>query len=1034
MKLLEGVYENVISQELEDELSSIEQFGLESKRAVMDKGDSAKILADYLANAILQKLDDDSLSIAERTDIVNRIIEDAGLSDETKIADKEQLLTEVLSRTSSAQQTMSKTVTVRPASGFRYSTLFTGGGSALSMESEIQKDIASADEICLIVSFLKLSGINIFMNSLESFCKVEGHKLRIITTTYCGITEEKAIKQLSELPNTEIRISYDTKRERLHAKSYIFVRESGLNTAYIGSSNLSRSALTDGLEWNIRVTSVENPHIINTARGTFERYWTSPNFEDFSIGGIEKFRKEMKREKGGPDNPNTPTIFQRFSILPHQNAILSKLKLEREQNDNWRNLVVAATGTGKTVVSAFDYLSYRDKHRNQSRLLFVAHREEILKQSRLTFASVLRDANFGDIWTGNYKPQGDLDHLFVSVQTLNSQFDVIQKLGADYFDYIIVDEAHHSKADSYRKLFDFFRPKVLVGLTATPERMDGKSLLPDFNNKISAEIRLPQALEAGLLCPFHYFCITDNTDLSGDDLWGNGKYIVEKLSRQLCTKERAFGVAEAIDKYIADEHSCKALCFCADKNHANFMASFLRECNLNARALTDETNSHDRIEYNRQLREGTIQFLCVVDIFNEGVDLPEVDTVLFLRPTESLTIFLQQLGRGLRLSPGKEQLTVLDFVAQANRSYNFADRFRALCKRPDTNVGDEIEKGFSSLPVGCTITMEEKAQRIILENIHGTIYNITRLERELRSFSVTPSLSQFLQANGQDIRLVYRGKGCWSSLKRRAGKCLYPDTPQNKLYESGMGNLIHVNSLQYLRFLRDFAKGSNDYLKDDEYNHTYALMLYYAIYQKVLSKSGYDSIQAALYAFRSNDIFVSELREICDYLSDHLVIETKRCSDDLPATLELYGCYTREEAFTIFKRQTEEKQMHGSVSGVFKLNELNTELFFVTLNKSEKDFSPTTQYKDYLINEWQFHWQSQNTDSHARSGKRFVEQAANDKRFLLFVRENKNDGYGNTCPFYCFGLVDYVSSYGDLPMSITWQLEEPAMPQFVKAI
>ena len=1033
MKLVKGIYENLISNETSAQIDELTERNLVADRQAIDEAESPKLLSEYLASVICKKLEDKDMTTEERVSYVNQILSEAGVSSDDIICDTEHLLSEVMTTQEKASKKVTEKETIRPLSGFRVSNLFTGGQSKLSLNSEIEKDIATADEICLIVSFLKLSGIRIFIDALRKFTEA-GHRLRIITTTYCGVTEEKAIQQLSELPNTEIHISYETKRERLHAKAYIFLRDSGLNTAYIGSSNLSKSALTDGLEWNIRATAIENPHIINAALATFEQYWNSRDFEDFREGGIERFREKLKSEREY-QRSGVVSLQQSYILLPHQKQILDDLRYEREQNHNYRNLVVAATGTGKTVMSAFDYRHFRQTHQ-RARLLFVTHRKEILEQSRRTYCNMLRDPNFGELWVGNYKPQEGLDYLFVSIQTLNSNFETFQDLGADYYDYIILDEAHHGKADSYRKLFDFFTPQVFMGLTATPERMDGKSLLPDFGNKISAEIRLPQALEAGLLSPFQYFCITDSADvdLSNTNLWTNGGYDTQKLSRLLCRAGRVDCIITAMQKYLANEYACKALCFCVDMMHAQFMAVQFQKRGYKADYLVSTALTPERRkELAENLREGKLNYLFVVDIFNEGVDIPEVDTVLFLRPTESLTIFLQQLGRGLRLSPGKEELTILDFVAQANKQYNFAERFRSLCTRPDVDIKGQVANGFSLLPHGCSITMEQKAQSYILENIKNTLYNITRLRKELSLFSETPSLTGFIRYIGQDIRLLYRGGSCWTSLKRDAGKCTYQDTPLTKLIEKGMGNLIHVNSVRYLKFLADFARGSLDYRQQGDY-HIFALMLYYAIFQKKVSQSGYTTMYDALADLQKQKLFMQELSEICDYHHEYVKINTQSVGEGMPSTLELYGCYTREEIFTIFGIQHEEKKMQGSVAGVFKVDALYTELFFVTLNKSDKDFSPSTQYKDYLINETRFHWQSQNTDSHKGTGERFVLQRENNKKFLLFVRANKNDGYGKTCPFYCFGLVDYISSTGDKPMNITWQLHEPALPQFLKAL
>ena len=960
---------------------------------------------------------------------------DAGLIDDKQIVKPSDMLAEVMSQQQAALLSESHTQTVRPISGFRVSNLFTGGNSALSLGEEIRREIASADEICFIVSFLKVSGVRILLDDLKKFCARDGVRLRIITTTYCGATQAKAIEQLAALPNTEIRISYNTDIERLHAKSYIFVRNSGMNTAYIGSSNLSKSAQTEGLEWNMRVTSVENPHIIKTALATFEMYWNSSNFEDFRIGGIEKFNKEICRNTFHSDT--SEFVYQKYSLLPHQKQILDKLRVEREDRGNNKNLIVAATGTGKTVISAFDYQEFVRTH-SRARILFTAHREEILRQSLNTYRSVLQDANFGTLWVGGSRPQdaSEYEHLFVSISMFNSRFEeFFALLDSKFYDYIVIDEAHHSQADSYRKLFDHFTPQLLIGLTATPERMDGRDLRPDFGGRISAEIRLPQALQAGLLTPFQYLCISDDTDLSDESLWSGQKYNTERLADKLCAKTRAQLIVGALHKYLVDEYTCRALCFSVNKRHADFMAEQLRLHGFNAQSLTSDTPAEERKQLAKDLRDGTLHYLCVVDIFNEGVDIPEVDTVLFLRPTESLTIFLQQLGRGLRLSTGKTELTVLDFVAQANRKYDFASRFRALTLHPEKNIQKQIKEGFTLLPLGCSIVMEKKARQYILDNITSAIYNKNRIVKEINSYASIPTLSQFLENNGQDIRILYTGSNCWSSLKRAAGRITYTDDTVTKRLEKGMANLIHHNTASFLRFVERFIKGED--VHKVEANKTYAIMLYYALFQDKISKAGVSSVNEALELIHAPQYicFKQEISEITSYLLANLEIKTTPISAEFIPGLELYGCYTREEVFTLVGRQTAEVKMQGAASGVFNLPEHNATLLFVTLNKSEKDFSPSTQYNDYLINEEYFHWQSQNTDSHGNNGgKRYTEQLQTKNKIILFVREEKKDGFGNTSPFHCFGLVDYVSSHDDFPMNVTWKLHKPAMAHYLKAI
>lgn len=1005
--------------------------GLVCKQDEIDAAESPSMLAEHVLKIVSNRLSDENLSATERVQFVNRLIDFLGEPTDDKVVDERQMLSAVVSQQEDARLKATHQEPIRPLTGFRVSNLFTGGQSKVPMNAEIERDIESADNIYLIVSFLKLSGLNLIYDRLKRFCADPHHKLRVITTTYCGVTEAKAVTRLAQLPNTEIRISYNAQIERLHAKSYIFERHSGFSTAYIGSSNLSKSAQTDGLEWNIRVTNVENPHIIKTALATFNLYWNSHNFEDFNVGGLEKLYQELQKER----QPKGLSICSmvKYSVLPHQKQILDRLAAVR-QNGVRRNLIVAATGTGKTVISAFDYRLFAEAHPHRCRLLFVAHRQEILVQARNAYRSVMADANFGDVWVGQYRPDRGIDQLFISVQTFNAKYDeVFALLPSDYYDYIVIDEAHHLVADSYRGILNHFAPKLLIGLTATPERMDGVSLLPDFAGQISAEIRLPMALDEGLLTPFQYLCISDNTDLTDDELMQGNKYVATRLTERLCNRERVGLIIDRLRYYLPDETRCKALGFCATKAHAQYMAESFRAYGLKADYLTaDRSDMRDRL--NRQLAKGEISYLFVVDIFNEGVDIPSVDTVLFLRPTESLTVFLQQLGRGLRLYPGKQLLTVFDFVAQLNKKYDFTSRFRSLMVRKDKSVVDQVKNGFTLLPHGCTIHMEEKAQQYVLDNIKAAVYNKRRLVQELRSYDHCPTLCEFIENNGQDIRIVYKGNLCWTSLKREAGWCSYEDDSYTKRFEKGMDNLVHANSVAYLHFVQRTLTHLSSLTFADERERTFAVMLYYTLYIDKVSRVGFADIEEAFALLKSYPLFVQELKELTDYLLANLEMKTFSVGEGLPIALEQYGRYTREEVFAIFGRQTADKRMQGSVAGVFNIEELNTELFFVTLNKSDKDFSASTMYDDYVVSENQFHWKSQNTDTHRGRGRRFVEQATNKKKFLLFVREYKHDGFGNTCPFYCFGLVDYISSRDDKPMSIDWRMHQPILPQFINAV
>ena len=370
-----------------------------------------------------------------------------------------------------------------------------------------------------------------------------------------GATDLKAVEFLSSLPNTEVRVSYNTANERLHAKSYLFFRDTGFHTGYIGSSNISKSALTSGLEWNLKVTTAEISHIIKKFEVTFETYWEDREFELFTKADTKKLKKALKSETY-KDKNSYSTYFE-LKPFHYQEEILEELQAQREIHKRYKNLIVAATGTGKTVISAFDYKAFKNKNK-RARLLFVAHRKEILLQAQATFQGVLRDNNFGELWVDGIVPDSN-EYVFASVQTLKNNIKNLD-LSSQYYDFIIIDEVHHIAANSYRPILDKFKPKILLGLTATPERMDGANILDDFCNTIAAEIRLPEALNRKLLCPFQYFGISDSVDLSNAN-WQNGRYLPSELTRLYTQNEKRVGeIIQKCKSYLRDFKDVRAIC------------------------------------------------------------------------------------------------------------------------------------------------------------------------------------------------------------------------------------------------------------------------------------------------------------------------------------------------------------------------------------------------------------------------------------------------------------------------------------------
>lgn len=539
--LKEGIYEQLINSFINSELAELsDNKFIEKSRVGSDE--AARLLSLYLNEIIeksLENIKNQGKGLEGQLELVNRILDSIGNGDgyrpyvNHKQGNIVEKLLALIDRRDSFDPTEKKFHVERPLSSISQSSLFTGSSREPSMYSELKKEILSSDRIDMLVSFIKWSGIRLLMNELKTFT-MKGGNLRIITTTYMGITDMKSIEELSSLPNTSIKISYETKRTRLHAKTYIFYRGTGFSTAYVGSSNLSNAAMSSGLEWNVKITEKDLPETMIKVNATFESYWNSDDFESYFPDQKSKLENAVNLEKQTGHEKNGRFIAD-IHPYSYQQNILDILDAERDLHGRFKNLIVAATGTGKTVISALDYKIFCSRNPDKpNRLLFIAHRKEILEQSIDCFRSVLRDYNFGELSVGNLA-NTEPDHLFMSIQMFNSR-DLVNYLSPDFYDFIIVDEFHHAAAPSYQKLLSYFKPKILVGLTATPERMDGQDILKYFDNHISAEIRLPEAIERKLLSPFQYFGITDIIDLSKLK-WSRGGYDINDLST-IYTRDR----------------------------------------------------------------------------------------------------------------------------------------------------------------------------------------------------------------------------------------------------------------------------------------------------------------------------------------------------------------------------------------------------------------------------------------------------------------------------------------------------------------
>lgn len=1034
-----GIYEQVMNELIHLGLKQAPDAIYEPVTSKLDEAESTKVLAHYMAAVIQSALATVSRedALRHRVSLCNDLIE--LLAKKTgdpyfldfRIESQAELLLALLepgdaARLAPRQQPSN---VIRPQTSVAHSSLFTGAPLEPNMISELKREILSCDRVDMLVSFIKWSGLRLLMDELYEFTQTR--PLRIITTSYMGATDIKAIDELRRLPNTHVRVSYDTERTRLHAKAYVFHRETGFSTAYIGSSNLSHAALSTGLEWNVKVTATDLAETFKKVAGTFESYWNDPEFALYEEGQRPFLMRALKAEQSQSDSA---THFH-FDITPYrfQQEILDRLDADRRVRGHYRNLIVAATGTGKTVISAFDYKRFcKERPGSRNRLLFVAHREEILRQSRDCFRAVLRDQNFGDLMVGGREPAG-LDHLFISVQSLHSRALATQ-LAAEYYDYIVVDEFHHAAASSYQDLFRHFQPKILLGLTATPERMDGQDVTAYFDYHIAAEIRLPEAIERELLAPFQYFGVSDSVDLS-QLRWRRSGYDVSELS-QLYTgnRQRADLVVRSLRQYVTDPARVIGLCFCVSVEHAQFMASFLSQHGFPAQALHAQSPSDQRSAAARQLVSGAVKFVCVVDLYNEGIDIPEINTVVFLRPTESLTVFLQQLGRGLRHSNGKECLTVLDFIGQAHKRYSFSAKFAALLTTRQP-LRDEVAAGFPHVARGCFIQLERQAKEYVLDNIRQSIGTRMQLLASLRSFVEETDVPLTLGAWAEHVRLSMREVYAGSSPVSFARLCQRADLkedfvePDEAILTKALPRIAAINSRRWIAFLLCVLEGPIEAgaLTWSSCEQQMFLMFHYTVWQKPLDELGFASLSDSLHALRANKTLTAEMCDVLRYNRVHIGFVDEPVQLGFVAPLDLHCDYSRDQVLAALGIYTEHT-MPAMREGVRYVPDKKLDLLFVTLNKADKDYSPTTMYQDYAISDTLFHWQSQSTTPEdSPTGMRYVQHKQIGHRIVLFVREAKTDSSG-TIPYTYLGTAEYVSHTGSRPMSITWRLHRPMPP------
>lgn len=1011
-----GIHESLVTSNLRAALER------EADREVVvtkvDDADQAHVLTRHLTQALYRRLASikDPVKRLEAANELLRVIE----TPEDVVVDPASILASLRPAPGPGKPARWSR---RPKTPLNDAALLTNAYGEPSLASELRAEIDSADSIDLLCAFVMWHGLRLIEQDLE-LAHEAGVPIRVITTTYIGGTERRALDRLVDDFGAEVKVQYDAKRTRLHAKAWLFGRDTGFDTAYVGSSNLTTSAMLEGVEWNVRLSTAATPSLLEKFRATFDTYWNSPEFESYDpVRDRDRLDDALLEAKGTKKSDRVTMTIAGLEVrpYPYQQEMLDAIDVERVLHDRHRNLVVAATGTGKTVIAALDYRNLAATSHGQPSLLFVAHRREILEQSMRTYREVLGDGSFGEFYVGGQRPER-WKHVFASVQSLTS-YGVAQ-IPADAFDVVVIDEFHHAEAKTYRRLLDHLRPQELLGLTATPERADGVDVRSFFDGRTAAELRLWDALGADLLCPFHYFAIADGTDLRSIT-WTRGRYDESQLEDVFTGNDaRARIILSSVRDKVADVGSMKALGFCVSVSHADYMARVFNDAGIPSRAVTGATPAEERAESLRQLRNAELNVLFTVDVFNEGLDIPDVDTVLFLRPTESSTIFMQQLGRGLRRTHHKAVLTVLDFVGYHRKEFSFSRKFSTLTGLHGKQLEKAVQEDFPFLPSGCQVRLDKQSQEVVLENLRSQIRNRWKQIVDHLRASRADSLGDFLDASGLELSdVLRRGSHSWTRLRKDAGLPTLPGSELEDKLLKRVRAFAHVDDpLRATSYRTLLADGEPSYDDMSPTEQRLARMLFYSLWS---DGGGFASVADGLAAVQREAATRAEISTVVDLSFEaarHVPLALPGALEGVP--LLVHARYQREEILAALDFP---RNPNSFREGVLYLPELNVDAFFITLKKSEADYSPSTMYADYPISRDLFHWESQSTTSvTSNTGQRYLNGSST---VLLFVRQEQRDDFG-TSPYLFLGPASYVSHTGDRPIAITWRLRTPMPMDF----
>lgn len=954
----------------------------------------------------------------------------------------------------------------------------------------LKQELLNCKKFYFIVSFIRYSGIQLLISTLDKLEK-QGIQGEIITSVYLNITDSKALQKLLSYKNIKVKI-YNNSSESFHTKAYLFEKEK-YHSVVIGSSNISQSALYSAEEWNVKLTDSSFFNIYGKSLNQFEKLWHSNEAieltQDF-IDEYEKYKKSINAQN--TFDYRKTKIEQENEFVPNsmQKRVLQKLK-ETRINDNKKGLVISATGTGKTYLAAMDTKQFfeinsntenklfeiNDKKSKTSNIkfLFIAHREELLENAINVFSKILKiDKNeFGRIYGG--LKEIDKSIIFASIQSLRNCYNEFK---TSFFDYIIVDEFHHSMSDSYLKTLSYFNPKFLLGLTATPKRMDGKDILLLCDYNVVDEIGIKEALEEDLIVPFHYFGVNDYTINYDNIPYKNGKYNEKILLENLLLNTRTDYIVEKINKFGFDGDELSAVAFCQNIEHAFFMKEEFSKKGYKSAVITANTSSNERSEILEKFKNKKIEILCVVDILNEGIDIPTINLLLFLRPTMSSTIFIQQIGRGLRKAKNKDFVTIIDFIGNHKKDYLLINYFSSEVDNKDTlftkkeKIINEIKNQFSNIPKSCYVELDRICQNRIIEKIEKINFSSKNILKEMYldyKAEIGKSENEILKVSDFDTNIEL-----FQELSLKLGsfynaQLQFEDSEikQNKI------SLLNSEEIEFLAYLEKkltivepFTYLIVKYLINNDFINLEIIVDEYKNYFNIKDNFQKEYVINRIFTELVEDEILEKnstknrLFKISKKYNK--IFENKKENND-EINLKLIDLDNSQNTNYNFKNRLEdllylglsEFKKNNNLSifnenilipykkykrielqilldskvpkGSWRAGYANTDkdiCLFATIDKTHI-FQENLKYDNSLFADDIIQWISQPKTSHNSSvGQMFIHHKEKGFKVHIFIRKYAFMNGNKTNPFIYLGNAKYYSSQGDKPMKILWKLDK----------